>query len=135
MWEAALKVGFPSSDFEVAVRLSQIYAGLGGLYLQRAVVAKDNADPATAEGSLRKISDMGSEEVPQAQLPLPPQLYVARFHHVNGDHAKAREIVRTPVQIALELLSDEDTTNDHQAFAKLLYIFIPLGDKKNTVAA
>jgi hypothetical protein len=90
---------------------------------------------ATAEYSLRKSSDMGSEEVPQAQLPLPPQLYVARFHHVNGDHAKAREIVRTPVQIALELLSDEDTTNDHQAFAKLLYIFIPLGDKKNTVAA
>jgi tetratricopeptide (TPR) repeat protein len=135
LWEAALKVDLPSSDFEVAGRLSQIYAGLGGLYLQRALVAKDNADPAAAEDSLRRLSDMVPEEVTQAQLPLPPQLYIARFHHVNGDHAKAREIVRTLVQIALELLSDEDTKNDYQAFAKLLYIFIPLGDKKNTVAA
>ncbi|CAG7957071.1 unnamed protein product [Penicillium nalgiovense] len=117
------------------VGLPVIFAGLGGLYLQRALVAKTNEDPHSVADYLRKISDMVPEEVTQSQLLLPPQLYLARFYHVSGNDAKAREIVRTLVQVALELLSDEDAKNDSQAFGKLLFVFIPLGDKKNVAAA
>ncbi|KAF9883625.1 hypothetical protein FE257_003132 [Aspergillus nanangensis] len=50
---------------------------------------------------------------------------------------KARQIVRTLVQVALELLSDEDEGKDVEveAYGKLLLIFITLGDEKNAFTA
>ncbi|KAL4756134.1 uncharacterized protein BDW70DRAFT_22189 [Aspergillus foveolatus] len=65
---------------------------------------------------------MVPEEVTLSQLWLPPQLYQARYHHVDGSEVKARLIVRTLVQVALELLSDDDQTNDVEAYGKLVYL-------------
>jgi hypothetical protein len=39
------------------------------------------------------------------------------------------------VQLALELLSDDDDSNDINALSKLLFAFIPFGDIKNATTA
>jgi tetratricopeptide (TPR) repeat protein len=135
LWEAALWDDFPSSGLDPDNLLPIIYVRLGCLYLQRALVARANGDRDSVTNYLGKISGMVPEEVTQSQLLIPPQLYLARFHHVDGNDAKAQQIVRTLVQIALELLSDGDEDNDLDAFGKLLYVFIPLDDTKNALAA
>jgi tetratricopeptide (TPR) repeat protein len=135
VWEAALKDDFPLSGEDPDYLLPGIYIGLGSIYLQRARLAKTKADPGSVADYLGRISDMVPEEVTQEKLFLPPQLYLARFHHVDGNEAKARQTVRNLVQVALELLSDDDEDNDIHAFAKLLYVFVPLGDTKNAAAA
>ncbi|KAJ5110586.1 hypothetical protein N7532_001121 [Penicillium argentinense] len=134
LWETSLKNDFPSSGLGGSELLAETAAKLGGIYLQRALVAKKKGDLDSVAEYLRRISDILPEEVNQSQLVLPPQLYLARFHHVSREYAKARELVRTMVQVALELLSDDDEKNDSEAFAKLLYVFIPLGDEKNVAA-
>lgn len=104
------------------------------IYLWRAL-AREKSDADSVADYIGRISDMVPEEVTSSQLWLPPQLYQARYHHVDGSEVKARQIVRTLVQVALELLSDDDQTNDFEAYGKLLFIFIPLGDAKNAATA
>lgn len=132
--EAALWDDFPSSGLDPDDILPFIYETLGSLYLQRALVARANADQDSVMEYLGKISGLVPEEVTQSQLMVPPQLYLARFHHLDNNDAKAHQIVRDLVQIALELLADDDEENDIDAFGKLLYAFIPLDDSKNALA-
>lgn len=128
LWEAALWDDFPSSGMDPDNILPIIYARLGSIYLQRALVARAKADQDSVMDYLGSISGMVPEEVTQSRLLIPPQLYLARFHHVDGNDTKAQQIVRTLVQIALELLSDGDEDHDLDAF-------IPLDDTKNALAA
>lgn len=136
MWETALLDYFLSPVISVArLLIDHIYGSLGPIYLKRALAAKAVSDAGSVTRYLTKLSDMVPEGVTPSQLGLPPNLWLARYHHIEGDDVKARQIVRTLVQVAIELLSDEDQRNDLEAYKKLRFIFISLSDEKNALAA
>ncbi|KAL3472463.1 hypothetical protein BJX99DRAFT_262251 [Aspergillus californicus] len=135
LMETAVKDDFPLSGLDPDKDLLELYEVLGPLYLEKARIARAKADTESAMDYVRRISAMVPEEVNQSNLTFSPQVYVARFYHSAGNHAKARQIVRTIVQIALEILSDDDEGNDIEAVRKLFFVFLPLGDRNNSLAA
>lgn len=135
-WETAMWEYFPSSGLDPRIPMvCLIYGGLGPIYLQRALTAKADSDPGCVEQYLSRLLSMVPEGVTLSQLELPPNLWVARYHHIDGNEAKGRQTVHTLVQVALELLSDEDETNDRDAYNKLRSIFIALSDERNALTA
>ncbi|PLB48802.1 hypothetical protein P170DRAFT_425812 [Aspergillus steynii IBT 23096] len=136
VWETAMWDYFPSSGLSPRIFfVDHIYGGLGPIYLKRTLTAKANSDLGSVKKYLSKLSNMVPEGVTLSQLGLPPNLWVARYHHLDGNEAKARQTVRTLVQVALELLSDEDETNDLDAYKKLRFIFVSLSDERNALTA
>ncbi|KAL4977607.1 hypothetical protein BDW66DRAFT_165492 [Aspergillus desertorum] len=81
---------------------------------------------------LQKISSLVPDSISETTSFVGPQIYLARYWYVQGDHLHAKQMVRETVQQALDLLCDEDAENDAFAFQRLLSVFVPLGDNKNT---
>ena len=136
LWEQCLS-NYPKhsdTDFDLGY-LNSVISKLAPLYLQRALAAKANSDLNTATNYLSKLSEMLPEVVTPSEIDLPPQLWLARYHHLNGDDAKARQVVRNSVQVVIELLSDEDESNDMDAFHKARFIFTALGDEINALTS
>ncbi|OJJ36091.1 hypothetical protein ASPWEDRAFT_156490 [Aspergillus wentii DTO 134E9] len=135
LWETALKEDLPRSDLDMDTCLHLVVGKLGAAYLHNAREAKSAGDPEVAMEFLGKISDMLPEEVPAWQLLLPPQLFTARYHYLEGDETQARYHVRNTVQVALEILSDDDEGNDLAAYWRFLGAFLPFDDDKNVLTA
>ncbi|KAJ5672182.1 hypothetical protein N7507_001309 [Penicillium longicatenatum] len=115
--------------------LNELIAKLAPLYLQRALVAKANSDSNTVANYLSRLSKMLPEGVAASQLDFPPHLWLARYYHLDGDDAKARQTVQNPLQVVIELLFDEEEWNDKYAFKKAHSVVTSLGDDKNALTA
>ncbi|KAL5341155.1 hypothetical protein BJX70DRAFT_386957 [Aspergillus crustosus] len=121
-WEQALQQDLPRGNNHRLV--SRLVSKLGPIYVDQAESA---SDPSIY---LEKISSLVPEGISETRLG--PQIYLARCWYAQGNSEKAKRAAREIVQQAIEFLSDEDSENDTFALRRLLSVFIPLGDDKNT---
>ncbi|KAL4882640.1 hypothetical protein BJY04DRAFT_217136 [Aspergillus karnatakaensis] len=121
-WEHAIQQDIPRANEHRLV--SRLVSKLGPIYVDQ---AERSDDPAPY---LEKISSLVPEGI--AETRLGPQIYLARYWYAQGSPEKAKRAVREIVQQAIEFLGDEDSENDAFALRRLLSVFIPLGDDRNT---
>jgi tetratricopeptide (TPR) repeat protein len=129
-WGLALKEDIPQSTSNTV--LPFLITKLGPIYLQKARASETDTEAMSTW--IHKIDTLLPEGVPEKAALFPPQIYLARYYQVQGEVIKAKQITRSVVELALEILSDDDEGNDIDAYLKLLSVFIPLGDEKNTLA-
>jgi hypothetical protein len=108
---------------------------LGTIYLRNAKQAKDASKENEANAWLDKMSSIVPEQVNEDQMRLPLRLFAARYHWIYGNKEKARRLAHNTLRMAIELLSDNDPTNDMLAYQKILYAVIPFEDTVNAVTA
>ncbi|KAL6237695.1 hypothetical protein BDW75DRAFT_71713 [Aspergillus navahoensis] len=140
LWETALKEDLPRSFLDIDYVLPSLTVKLAPTYLSRARSAEPNSE--MARKYLHRIASITPEEgsassasASQSNVILPAKLYLARYYVVTGDKKKAKQIVRSVVKLALEMLSDDDADNDYLAYWRLLLVFLPLDDDANALAA
>ncbi|CEL02875.1 Putative NACHT and TPR domain protein (AFU_orthologue; AFUA_7G06670) [Aspergillus calidoustus] len=133
LWETALKDDLPRSFLDIDYVLPYLTVKLAPVYLSRALEAEEGSE--TAQDYLHRISSITPDETSESNVILPSKLYLARYYQVEGDEAKAKQIVRSIVKLALEMLSDDDNDNDYLAYWRLLLVFLPLNDDQNALAA
>ncbi|KAL4773089.1 hypothetical protein BDW60DRAFT_27451 [Aspergillus nidulans var. acristatus] len=123
-WEQAIQQDLPrGNDYRL---LPQLISKLGPIYVDMA----EHADNPSLY--LQKISSLVPGSISETASFVGPQIYLARYWYGQGDHIQAKQMVRETVQQALDLLCDEDAENDAFAFQRLLSVFVPLGDNRNT---
>ncbi|KAL4926012.1 uncharacterized protein BDV17DRAFT_270680 [Aspergillus undulatus] len=123
-WEQAIQQDLPRGHQHRL--LPRLISKLGPIYVDRAERA---ADPSTY---LQQISSLVPDSISETASLAGPNIYLARYWYAQGNLGKAKQIVRDAVQQAIDLLRDEDEENDAFAFKRLLSVFVPLGDNKNT---
>lgn len=123
-WEQAIQQDLPRGNKYRL--LPQLISKLGPIYVDMA----ERADNPSLY--LQKISSLVPDSISETASFVGPQIYLARYWYGQGDHIQAKQMVRETVQQALDLLCDEDAENDAFAFQRLLSVFVPLGDNKNT---
>ncbi|KAL3468524.1 hypothetical protein BJX64DRAFT_246157 [Aspergillus heterothallicus] len=133
LWETALKDDLMRSFLDIDYVLPYLTVKLAPIYLSRALAAEMGSE--TAQDYLHRIASITPEETSESNVILPAKLYLARYYEVIGDEAKAKQIVRSIVKLALEMLSDDDSDNDYLAYWRLLLVFLPLNDDENALAA
>ncbi|RAH56627.1 hypothetical protein BO85DRAFT_398810 [Aspergillus piperis CBS 112811] len=124
-WRQALDGADPSD-------MSTLISCIAPNYVQKAIAAGPNHEAVSAY--LEKIEALLPEDVPEAEVSLPPRVYIARYYKKQGNPTEAKRIARNVVQLSLEILSDDDEGNDLPAYNQLLSIFIAFGDIKNILA-
>ncbi|KAL2822124.1 hypothetical protein BDW59DRAFT_149666 [Aspergillus cavernicola] len=134
LWEVALKDDLPRSFLDIDYILPSLTVKLAPIYLSKARAVKDQ-DPESSQDYLQRIASITPDEASESNAILPAKLYLARYYQVEGDEKKAKQIVRSLVKLALEMLSDDDSDNDYLAYWRLLLVFLPLNDDKNALAA
>ncbi|PLB40922.1 uncharacterized protein BDW47DRAFT_134139 [Aspergillus candidus] len=132
MWEIALQDDLPRSFLDIEEVLPSLAIKLGPVYLHKARAAKTDLK---ARKYLHNISNIFPSEMAENNILLPAKLYIARYYQVKEDTVKAKQIVRSIVKMALELLSDKDGDNDFQAYWRLFLVFLPLNDDENAFVA
>ncbi|KAL4920953.1 hypothetical protein BDW62DRAFT_175605 [Aspergillus aurantiobrunneus] len=133
LWEVALNDDLPRSFLDIDYILPTLIVKLAPTYLRRARKAEKGST--TARGYLERISSITPDEASESNVILPAKLYLARYYQVVGEEVKAKQIVRSAVKLALEMLSDNDSENDYLAYWRLLLVFLPLNDDQNALAA
>ncbi|KAL2867422.1 uncharacterized protein BJX67DRAFT_381124 [Aspergillus lucknowensis] len=125
----------PHTNMNMAAAFFLVGYRLGTMYLSNAKRARTAGDENEAKRWLRKMAEVIPEPVKEDQMRLPLRLFAARYHSIYGNTEKAYRAAHTTLRVALELLSDNDSTNDIFAFTKILYAVIPFGDDANAAAA
>ncbi|KAJ6161416.1 hypothetical protein N7470_004812 [Penicillium chermesinum] len=97
------------------------------MYLYQAREAHAADDQIRVAKYLGKLGTLRPDGIPEWQLMLPPQVYEARFCIIANEEKRARRLTHDTVKVALELLSDDDLTNDADAFERLFFAFLALG--------
>ncbi|KAL4895563.1 hypothetical protein BDV59DRAFT_156698 [Aspergillus ambiguus] len=133
LWELALKEDLPRSVLDVEDILPSLTLKLAPVYLRRARAAERDSD--VARGYLQRISEILPDEVVESNILSPAKLYLARYYQVQGEGIRAKQIARSVVKMALEILSDDDSENDYLAYWRLLMVFLPLNDDENAFVA
>ncbi|KAL4872377.1 hypothetical protein BDV12DRAFT_183060 [Aspergillus spectabilis] len=133
LWEVALKDDLPRSFLDSDYALPSLTLKLAPIYLSRAIAAEKGSE--TARDYLKRIASITPDEASDNNAILPAKLYLARYYQVTGDAVKAKQIVRSAIKLALEMLSDDDSENDYLAYWRLLLAFLPLDDDENALAA
>ncbi|KAI9373279.1 hypothetical protein BJX61DRAFT_541905 [Aspergillus egyptiacus] len=133
LWETALKDDLPRSFLDIDYILPSLTVKLAPIYLSRARSAERDSE--TARDYLQRIASITPDEASESNVILPAKLYLARYYQVEGDEEKAKQIVRSVIKLALEMLSDDDRDNDYLAYWRLLLVFLPLNDDHNALAA
>jgi tetratricopeptide (TPR) repeat protein len=132
--EAALKIGLHLTTNPPHL-LYMIGTLLGKIYYNKALLQTSSGHHESAIKFLEKISEIRCEQVPDEYLVFPPRMYLVRYYHLQGDDRMARQVARNTLQLALEILSDDDLSNDIWAFLKIGKITVAFLDKKNTATA
>lgn len=107
---------------------------LGEIYLHQAIDA--GVDTPAAEEYLKKLMDLrpsakdGTTFFTCQNL----QFMIARLQHLMGQKEKAMDTLRGHVKVALDLLCDDDDSNDWDAYLRLTSV-AHVDDDVNTLAA
>lgn len=134
-FETALNEDLPNTRHDVESMLECLIPRLGGLYMGHLSAAKAKEDTELVNEVLNNICHLVSEQVPDWQLLFPPQLFAARYFHLQGDDAQARQVLRHLFKISIALLSDGDDGNDAPAYIRLFYACLVFDDDENAITA
>ncbi|EFR01479.1 hypothetical protein MGYG_04487 [Nannizzia gypsea CBS 118893] len=107
---------------------------LGEVYLHQAIDA--GVDTPAAEEYLKKLIDLrpGAKDETSFFTCQNLQFAIARLQYLMGQKAKAMDTLRGHVKVALDLLCDDDDSNDSDAFLRLTSMTY-VGDDVNALAA
>jgi tetratricopeptide (TPR) repeat protein len=125
----------PYTNLDLAAAFFLVGYRLGTIYLDNAKAARANGKEDEANAWLRQMADIVPEQVTEDQMRLPLRLFAARYYHIYGNQEAAHSSAHNTLKIAVELLSDNDSTNDIFAYTKILYAVIPFEDVDNAAAA
>ncbi|GAP82873.1 putative neutral amino acid permease protein [Rosellinia necatrix] len=95
----------------------------------------DGAKTEAAEAIHNKVDGLYREFKAVEQTNIDSTLALAHYYFLYSDDLRAKELVRSIVIQALELLSDDDIENDQTSFWELSRVFCTLKDKANTLAS
>ncbi|KAJ5714353.1 uncharacterized protein N7483_011534 [Penicillium malachiteum] len=112
--------------------LSLIISCIAPYYLQKAAMSGSDAEAVSTY--LKEIETLLPEGVPEADVLISPRVYVARYHWKQGNKVQAKQIAREIVHLSLDILSDDDESNDLPAYNQLLSVFIAFGDMTHALA-
>lgn len=134
----ALAIWEENLDFqavEPAMRSHRILTAqhIAEAYLHRAKIV--GFETQTARNLLARLEALPKYLDKDDILLLSINRLVARGYSLMGDEKTARKYLRGEVQTALELLSDDDVSNDWQGYRALALALTPLSDDKNALAA
>ncbi|KAJ5671389.1 hypothetical protein N7507_000516 [Penicillium longicatenatum] len=133
--ETAAMDDIPKTTLNPTVAFFLIGYRLGRIYLDKAIEAKNAGRPEKAIETLRMMQKVVPEQVNEDQMRLPLRLFSARYYKQQDDLDSAWKMAHNTLQMAIELLSDDDDSNDTLAYIKILHAAIPFGDEKNARAA
>jgi tetratricopeptide (TPR) repeat protein len=130
--EIALREDLPRSYLHRNYYLPKLVQVLAPLYLRKALSANLNSE---TDDYLTRISTWLHDETIERSMNVPAKVYLARYYHLAKDFVKSKELIKSTMKVAVEMLSDDDPDNDVTAFKKLLAVFLPLDDDENACAA
>jgi hypothetical protein len=135
-FESILEIGLELCT-NPAFLLYRIGKYLGLIYYEQALQTRSSGGHvmSVAEGLLSKISKIACEQVSEQLLIFSPRMYLVRYFHLQGHEGWARAMSRNTLQLALEILSDDDLSNDILAFFKITNIAIAFSDKEVTASS
>ena len=125
----------PYTNFDLPSHFFLVGYRLGAIYLGEAQKAKDDKRNEAVQKALKKLEDILPEQLNEDQMRLPLSLFCARYYLKIKDPESARDKVHNTLKMAVELLSDNDASNDILAYWKILFATIPFGDERNATAA
>lgn len=134
VWEENMEMSAAlRSDWTVEQTKKETAKQLAISYLQMAKEAKVNSQIANKHlQKLAALSSTGDDDGGASNIDT--KLLLARLHHLRGDESQAKEVIRGRMKTALDLLSDEDPSNDYQGFYLLASIFMAVDDDVNAIA-
>lgn len=131
-WEQNIAVGDSrGSSWDIRYTRSVTAAKLASVYLQRAKDA--GLKSFTAQEYLKRLTFLSSGKLDGINVDTP--LLLGRLYHLMGQDQQAKECMRGHVRVALDLLSDDDPSNDWQGYLKLAVTLAPFDDDVNALAA
>jgi tetratricopeptide (TPR) repeat protein len=125
----------PYTNTDLAATFFRVGYRLGAIYLSKAREAQEAGKNAEAKQWLDRMSSVVPEQVTENQMRLPLSLFAARYKVVHGDRPGGKRLAHNTLRMAIELLADEDESNDQFAYMKILYAAIPFDDQKNAASA
>lgn len=125
----------PYTNLDLAAAFFLVGYRLGTIYLGNAKAAREAGKEDEAGAWLRQMADIIPEQVTEDRMRLPLRLFAARYYHLYGNQEAARTSAHNTLKIAMELLSDSDSSNDIFAYTKILYAVIPFEDVDNATTA
>ncbi|KAI9855693.1 MAG: hypothetical protein M1813_009655 [Trichoglossum hirsutum] len=137
IWEQNIRISAAQvSNLYIQYTRSVTARKLASIYLQQAKRAGMSSH--LARQNIEKLTYLSSKDTEdddhEATNP-DTRLLLARLLRTMEGEESARECMRPNVKIALDLLSDDDPSNDWQGFIKLAMVFGTYGDDVNALAA
>lgn len=130
IWEQNLT---PVPHPTIRLRQWQTMQRIAPAYLQRAIkLGPDN--PSTPKLVVR-LKDLLKKSTQRGLGTADIRFQVARGCNLVGDQEEARDSMRGDIRMALDLLSDDDPSNDWQGYMALARVLTQLNDDKNALAA
>ncbi|PGH12190.1 hypothetical protein AJ80_06810 [Polytolypa hystricis UAMH7299] len=135
LWEQNLALPPRNNDWRFTNAMTDTVQTLAQIYLQKAKDA--GLDTPTAQDYLRKLVYLVCDRVDpdDEQANYNTNLILARFYHLLGDKEQARKSVRRDIKTGIDLLSDDDLSNDIDAYRQLAAALMRVGDDVNALAA
>lgn len=109
---------------------------LSRAYMEKA--AANRANPELVSQMIKKVQDFGSDPGDGNSSILDPvesRRILGLYYSRIGDLEKAKAELKPDIEVAVELLSDEDASNDWRGYLKLASVFAAFGDSEAAVAA
>jgi hypothetical protein len=141
LWEEVME-HLPKLQYNKESFLWAIHRYLAPTYLEKAVEA--GSDSEVASSYLSKIRSMqikgdGGDRNQAiylwAALMNTPALYLARYYQIRGSTDRARKEIVGTMKKCLEMLSDDDPSNDLDAYIMVCAVCATCDDEENSIAA
>ncbi|MCJ1424920.1 hypothetical protein MMC29_002808 [Sticta canariensis] len=136
----ALKPSLRDWDSNLAEAGYQAFHQLSSYYYKNAFKIKlEGGDPAIYLDRLDKLTESASAEETSYMTYIlgfqEPRLLLGRYYALTGNVEKARVYFKKDMQSGLDLLSDEDPSNDWMGYLKLAETLMHFGDDLNALSA
>lgn len=130
LWESCLTdsadMGFADSRWAAAKSLSTVY------------FEQLRSNSPDTPKTVQKLLQLSGETTPATDVydfSLDTRLLVGRYYSKVGMKKEAKDCLRGHIRIGLDLLSDEDPSNDWQGYLRLASTLMYFGDEENALAA
>ncbi|KAI9756718.1 MAG: hypothetical protein M4579_003719 [Chaenotheca gracillima] len=144
MWEAVMTVeGGPNVSWQVSVARLNSAKKLCMVYFERA--RKSGAGTPDAEVNIEKLKGLLSSDGAAIEnvdydtgafsRTSSANLLLGLYYRLTGKIDEARDCFKTHIKLGLDLLSDDDPTNDFRGYIQLAEVLIYDGDDVNALAA
>lgn len=134
MWERILTINRSDRGSAILYAIRSTTYKLSSIYFQKARLASDRSEAAAVYiKKLTQISLMNRDAI--MDLWTFPHQLIARWYALIGQESKSKITLRFFIKKSLDLLSDDDPTNDWQGYTGLASHFMSIGQDDDALAA